>query len=400
MRGFGSSTESESQPFGLSAQRILITANGVSTAGSVLNVIALISLIFGATGESLPVGAVVLVSFLPVAVVTPLVAGRLGRSAPRRRAVLLTAGQAALAGGMALLAAARAPVGWFYLCAAALGLAAMLLRLTILSVIPELVGRERLTKVNVLVQVSSQLGAVAGAGALAAAGGAAPSVLFTADAATFVIQGLLLAWVLPRKAPPSGARHAVASRLGRGQILPAVILLPCGFITLNALNVAMPLLALDTLHAGQRGFALAELVYPIAAVLGGLAVRRARRLSIVACLALLVVGWLLLAAVTHLATLLVGVAVLGIAVTLSNASTQAWVQDRVPRDLVFTVQSRAAAVGATVSAVAVLPLSTAFSSGAEHIALVVVALYFLPLVLATPALIPRIGGGPVQKVSQ
>jgi hypothetical protein len=363
-------------------EHTLANANAISTAGSALNTIGLLTYAFAVTRSSVPVGVAVLVGFLPVTVCAPLLSHWLSGVTLRRTGVATAFGQAAAAGAMAAITFWHGPLALLYACAGLLGLLAMTLRLTILTSLPELVAKERLTSANIRLQVSSQVGAMVGAGLLAALGKAPAWTLFIADGVTFVIQAAVLAAVLPAQA--SGRTEHGRSRaqpLSAREYLPYLVLLPAGFITLNTVNTAMPLLSFETLNAGQRGLALAEVVYPVAAIAAGLLMRRARRLSVPLGVPLLAVGWLLLAGTFHMAEFLVGVAVLGTAVVVTNAATQAWVQGAIPRGTLLTVQSRAAACGAAVSTVAVLGVSSAFSVGQGRMAIGAVGVAFVCLAI-------------------
>lgn len=364
--------------------RNLAVANAVSTAGSVLNVVALLTYVYVRTGDSLPVGLAVLVTFLPVALVMPLISGQLARGSLRSIAIGASLLQAGLAAAMAALAAGDGWLPLLYGCASALGLLAMVQRICILSLIPRLVGKDNLAATNLMLQVSSQVGAIVGALGLALRGQAAPWVLFTIDAVSFVVQGAMLHVLLPRESGAEAARPARPAGPATSPAAPArkppvtglvafLVLLPVGFTALNLVNTAVPLLALGTLDLGQRGFALAEVFYPAAAISFAFVLRRIGRLPVPAAIALVALGLAILAAAGNLTTMLVGVSVLGGAIVMSNASTQAWVQAVLPAGVLPAVQARASAMGATASAVLVLAVSAAFDAGHGSKALALLA---------------------------
>lgn len=364
----------------------LVMANAVSTSGSVLNVIAFLTEIYATTRRPLTVGLAVLVNFLPVAVLAPFVSRWIRGTAPRRSGTAMAVAQAAAAAVMAAVSV-HGTLVVLYVCAGLLGVMGLIVRLIILSALPRLVAPRRLAAANVTVQISSQAGAVVGAAGLALAGHAAIWALFTIDAVTFVAQAFLLWLALP--AAPAGAAGS-APEHPSGATAPALrylILLPAGFIALNSINVVLPLLTLGTLHAGQRGFALAEVVYPAAAITAGIIARRAERMPVAPFISLLVAGWLILAVAPELAVTLAGTAVLSVGVITSNAATQTWVQQSVPAVRLLSVQSLAATCGAAVSTVFVIGLSVAFGYGGGRISMACVGIAFAVLAAASGRLV-------------
>src|SRR5262245_10415187 len=133
-------------------------AMAVSSAGSVLSVLALLTYLYERTSSPLPVGLAVLLNFLPVVTVLPLVAGRMSRWTLRSTAGGAAFLQAAIAGAMALTAAVRGPLLVLYLASSALGLLTQILWISALSALPRLVDSGRLREANVLLQTSSQTG--------------------------------------------------------------------------------------------------------------------------------------------------------------------------------------------------------------------------------------------------
>jgi hypothetical protein len=357
----------------------LAAANAVSTSGSVLNVIAFLTEIYTTTRHPLTVGLAVLVNFLPVTILAPFISRWIRGMAPRRSGLILALAEAGAAAGMAVISAGG-PLVMLYVGAGLLGVLGLVVRLIILSALPRLVAAKRLTRANVTLQISSQAGAVAGAAGLAVAGHAPIWILFAVDAVTFVIQAFLLWLVLPAQpAAPAAAGEGGAGTPGRVAVpglMRYLVLLPSGFIALNSINVVLPLLMLGTLGTGQRGFALAEVVYPAAAITAGVVARRADRLPIPPFIGVLGAGWLVLAVAPGLLAALAGTAVLSVGVIASNAATQAWVQHDVPAAALMPVQSLAAAFGATVSTVFVICLSTGFGYGKGRLAMACTGIAF------------------------
>lgn len=378
MRGSASFTASRPTRTGPAAVRAITVATGTSTAGSVLNVVAVLSYTYAATGAPVSLGVAVVSGFLPVALLLPVIGGRLPVGSERRTVLLAVLAQAAGAATMAALSVTRWLVAMFLLVAA-MGVLAMITRISLLCLLPRVAGPAGLTGANLRLQVAAQLGAGVGAGLLLARGVTPPWVMFLVDAVSFVLQAGLLARILPaagvaRRDPPPGN-----AAVPPGHWALVLALLPAGFCAMNLLNAVMPLVAFDRLHAGQRALAAAEVVYPVAAVAVGFLVRRKGRLSMPGAILGLALGFVVLAAADRLVLLLVGVGVLGVAVVMSNATTQVWAQSSLPAGALARWQSRAAAWGATVSTVGVLGISAGFAAGRQAGVLLAVAVLFTGL---------------------
>jgi hypothetical protein len=289
-----------------------------------------------------------------------------------------------VSGGMAVAAATGAPLVVLYVSSSALGLLSMAQRVAILSMLPRLVPREQLSRTNLLVQTSSQVGAVLGALALFARGGAPAWSLLTVDAATFVVQGLVLYLMVVDAAvggpatPPVEARQEPQARLVR-RTLPLLPLVPAAFIAMNVLNVAVPLVVLDRIGAGQRGYAAAEAVYPAAAIALALLLRRFNRLSMPWTFLTIGAGFVLLAVSGSLPLVLVAVGVLGAGVVLANAASQSLAQSVLEPHELPVVQVRAAGLGAAISAGGVVGMTAAFANGSDELAMSLLGAYFAVL---------------------
>lgn len=349
---------------------LVVTANALSITGSALNLIALVTLLYGSRGGALSVGIVVLIGFLPVAIAMPLVGRRLAPSSPRRLLVCVSLTQAVVVAAMAVDATApHVHRALLYAAAGALGFGAMMTRIATYTVLPRVVPSGRLPRVNLSLQVSSQMGAAFGALIVVFAHDSPAWALFTADAATFALQAgvfaLALSGLVIAADGPAGDRPTPPSRrpvLSRAAAL-FYVLVPTGFIALNVVNVALPLQALAHLHAGQRGFAAGEFVYPLAAIACGLILRRRDSLPRLGmCVALIAIGLLLLAWSPTLSVLLAGVLVVGAGNVLSNAVSQSLLQRTFHGAELGAMQGRAAGVGAAVSTPAVLGIAWGFEN--------------------------------------
>jgi MFS family permease len=380
-----SSTASSAAARGRAAVAVLSVATGISIAGSALNTIGLLSYVYDRTHAATPIGIAVIANFLPVACILPFFGGQLARRSLHRSAVALAWGQAAVGIGMAVAAATTAPLALLYAGNASLGLLAMAQRIAVLSMLPRLVERSELTRANLLLQMLSQAGAVIGAVGLVAGGGAPAWVLLTVDAATFVLQGFVFLALRTGSAADAPSPEEAQGRPGAGGRLPRrlvllVWLMPSAFVAMNVLNVAIPLVVLDRIGSGQRGYAAAEAVYPALAIAAGLVLRRFGRLEAQWTLAAVCLGFALLAFASSLAAALAAVAVLGAGVVSTNAATQVVAQAVFSPRQLPVLQVRAASLGAAISAGAVVAVTWAFARGHDTAALTIVAIYFALLV--------------------
>jgi hypothetical protein len=364
----------------------------ISSAGSVLNVLALLTYLYEQTRSPLPVGLAVLLNFLPVVLILPILGARLGGWSLR----LVTGGtafiQAAIAAVMAVTAAAQGPLVILFAASSALGLLTQVLWIAVLSALPKLLRREQLNSGNVILQVSSQTGAVLGAFGLVVQGSAAAWTLFLLDAVTYLVQGVLLTILLRRagggapteepndaRGTDGGERSAVDTRV-RWRELGLALLMPAGFVAMNVLNVAIPLIVYSRLHAGLREYAATEMVYPIVAILAGIAIRRRGRIALPIALGVIAMGFVGLAFAHDLVLLIVSVAALGGSIIGANVATQVLAQTRIPPDALPRIQARASVIAAVVSGIAVLVLSAGFDHNASASVLIGLAAWYAMLV--------------------
>ena len=359
----------------------IATANAISVAGNVLTLVALVSYLYERTGSPLTVAGVVLLGFAPVSGILPLLGPRLAGRSLRTVGTGVGAVQAAVSLGMAAAAAATAPVAVLYVAVAMQGILSMILRVTVLSNMPRLLPPEQLPGANLLLQVSSQLGAIVGASGLAARGHAPAAVLFLIDAVTFAVQAAVLnATVPPTPAPAPVSSTGTAERTLTMPLrvpLRAYLIVPAGYLALNLLNVTAPLIALERLGSGQRGYALSEVVFPAVAIGAGFVLRRHREVPIAPTLLALAASFLVGAFATNMVLFLLAVGLCGGGMLTANAATQAWVQRDVGAAALPALQSRAAGLGAALSAVGVIGVAAAFGAHADRWALLLCAAWFV-----------------------
>jgi hypothetical protein len=391
MTGSASCTANKTEPTAAAGRlRAIYAAMAISSVGSVLNIIGLLAYLYYRTGSALPVGLAVLLNFLPVILIVPFAGSRLTPDSLRTVASGAAFGEAALAGLMAIVVAHDGPLAPLFVASAALGVLTQLLWISVLSQLPRIVAAGRIRSGNIAIQLASQTGAIVGAIALISRGTATTWWLFVADAASFVVQGLLLRFMLP--APSRGPGAAVPARadaddeadeatepgrrLTRAESGFAVAM-PAGFIALNLLNVAIPLMVLDSLASGQRQYAMAETAYPLAAIIVGVLLRRNFRVPAPAAIAAIGAGFVILGFADSVPVLLIAVAVFGGSVMVANAAIQSLVQTSVPARRLPGLQSVASAIGAALSALVIVGVTIAFSRHDGRLALVLVGVIYL-----------------------
>ena len=360
---------------------LITTANGISVAGNVLTLVALVTYLFERTGSSLTVAGVVLLGFAPVALMLPLLGPRLAGRPLHSVGAGIAVLQAAVSLAMAAAALATASILVLYLAAATQGILGMVMRVTVLSNLPRLLETGMLTQANLMLQLSSQIGAIVAASGLAARGHASASVLFLIDAFTFALQAAILAAAVPptpASARAVGEAPAALAPIPAPTPLRAYLVAPAGYVALNLLNVTVPLIVLQRLNAGQRGYALSEVVFPSVAIGAGFLLRRRRApVPIAPTLLALAASFAISAFATSLGLLLLAVGICGGGMLTSNAATQARIQRDVSAAALPALQSRAAGLGAALSAVGVIGVAVAFGVRADRWALLLCAAWFL-----------------------
>ncbi|GAA0990575.1 hypothetical protein GCM10009555_076540 [Acrocarpospora macrocephala] len=367
--------------------RAIVVSTGTSTAGIVLNTVAVLSYAYGITRQAIPLGIVIMAGLLPMAVVMPFVGGWLRAGTERRTVLVAVLAQAVGAAVMAGLASTTL-LPAMYAMVAVMGVLAIVTRVALLCLLPQTVPAELLTGANLRFQVASQIGAAAGSAALVVFGETAPWVLFTVNVITFLIQAAILQRALPKASGALPARDPAqldpAAPLPNWRRVLLLVLLPAGFCAMSLLNLVIPLIALDRLQDGQRALGAAGVVFPAVAIAAGILLRRRARLHMGATVAILAAGFAVLALADRMALLLVGVGVIGAGVVLSNSSTQVWAQSVASREVLHRWQSWAVAFGGALTTLAVLGVSYGYAAGHQVISLsVVAAVFVLMTVFAT-----------------
>ena len=322
------------------------TARLVSYAGDQIARTALMVAVFDRYGGA-AVGF-----FLLAATVPRLFGSALGALADRfdqrRIIVACDVAQAALYTAIALLSPSL-PVLLALVAAAAV--AATTFTPAGRSLLPELVGRDRLGVANARLAVGVNIGFAAGpalGGVLLSTVGLTPTLLV--DVATFLVSAALVAGLRPLArrgaAPAEPFRQVLRDGLGVVRHNLVVRAVACGFlmlVTFAALdNVAVVPLVRDGLGAGPVAVGLLTSAYGAGMVAGPLLIARGAdriRTDLILYAALLVLGaGTLLTGVSYAVTLAVaGQALAGAGAGWHNVAADTLVQRHVPSDRLGTV---------------------------------------------------------------
>jgi len=216
------------------------------------------------------------------------------------------------------------------------------------SLLPRLVGRDRLGAANAQLAVGVNIGFAAGpalGGLLLAAAGLPVTLLV--DAATFVVSAALVGGVRQLSGPAAapGRRFAAILRDGMTTVRgnPVVRAVSTGFlvmVTFAALdNVALVPFGRDDLGASAFAIGLLGSLYGIGMVAGPMLIARAGRADLVlyAAFVALGVGTLLTGVSPVIALALAGQALAGAGAGWHNVAADTLIQQNVPADRLGTV---------------------------------------------------------------
>lgn len=251
-----------------------------SALGDQIGWIALVWLSIRLTGSAATVGGVTFAYIAPQALSAPLVGVVLDRFARARAMAVANTAAGALFAAIALAGAGRGPGAMAVLYPLIVGSGALVPFNSAgrIALVPETVPAGLLSRANFLLQGGGQLAMLAGpaaGGALVAALGA-PALLW-ADAATFLLQALLLRTVAGEGRPTAGAASGVGAslRAGFAYLLsrPALVTLALLEVLFNLLcgpfEVLLPDMA-KTLFGGPWAMGLMWTAFGVGAVDAGL----------------------------------------------------------------------------------------------------------------------------------
>jgi DHA3 family macrolide efflux protein-like MFS transporter len=330
----------------------------VSLLGSRVSYIALMWWVLEKTDSPAAIAMVGIAAAVPSLLFGPIAGACIDRMDRRRMMAAINAVNGLIIGTAGFLLLAGALRVWHvYLFTALCATASAFHRPALQASIPNLVGRNQLTRANSFYQVSrsvSGLIGLAAGGVLVGLIGTAPTLWF--DAATFLLAGgslVLTAFPSPRTAEGQGWKPILSDTANGFRFLSRrknLLLLLFLFCLINFLlaptSVLFPIMARDVLHAGAEGFGLLSAAVAAGMLLGGLltaSLKRFKRYGLGVLCGLVAVGALLAVfGVSRNLLLSLGVlVVLGVFIAVVNVFEAVIFQTHVPNDLqgrVFAAQ--------------------------------------------------------------
>jgi MFS family permease len=255
--------------------RLILGAFGLSAFGDDLAVVALTIRVADLTGSGLAVSGMLLAGLVPLIVAAPAAGLVVDRRESVRVLVVANLAQAVVAVGLAWVETYPMILALTFL----LQVAAAFDRPALFALIPRAVGEERTQPANAYLDLSRYAGGVLApvtAGALAV--GLGTGVALLADAATFVVVAVAVAFLHVRRPPGAssgeprlrGAREGI-SFVSRDAILRLTFLVLGAAIVFAAIdNVATVFFARTTLGAGDLGYGLLLTAWVGGMILGAL----------------------------------------------------------------------------------------------------------------------------------
>jgi MFS family permease len=227
------------------------------------------------THSSLMLGFVGLTQMVPMLLFT-LPAGHTADNYDRKRIIVaMTFVLACASVGLTLISAAKAPVGWIYLCLFAAGTARTFLWPASSAFLPHLVSRQQFSKAVTWSSGSFHLSSVAGP----AAGGAlialtrSAATVYAVNAAASVICFSLIAMVRRQHKVATREKMTFNSLLAgfdfvfTSRIIFGTITLDLFAVLLGGATALLPVYAKDVLHAGPTGLGFLQAALPMGSLL-------------------------------------------------------------------------------------------------------------------------------------
>ncbi len=330
----------------------------VSMLGSQVSFIALMWWVLEKTDSAAAIATVGIAAALPNLVLGPIAGACIDRVDRRKVMIAVNVINGLLVGAAGFLLVSQALQVWeVYLLTVLSSTAMAFHRPSLQASIPNLVGRDQLTRANSFYQVSHSISGLIGlalGGVLVGLIGTAPTLWF--DAATFLFAGsslLFAAFPSPKTSEGRGWRTILEDtvdgfRFLRGDKALLFMMLLFGLINflLVPTTVLFPIMARDVLHAGAEGFGLLSAAVSAGMLLGGLftaSLKRYKRYELGVIWGLVAVGALLAVfGISRNLLLSLGLlAILGVFVAVVEVFESVIYQTRVPNELqgrVFAAQ--------------------------------------------------------------
>jgi hypothetical protein len=241
--------------------RLYLMASMLGTVGNEMQAVAVGWELYERAGSALGLGLVGLVQAAPVLLLV-LPAGHLADRVSRRRIIMAAQGTLVVASlGLALISAARAPVGLVYACLALVGVSNAFAMPARWAFVPQLVPAQDLPSAvtwrSSCWQVAAVTGPALGGLGRAAFGRAAPVYAIVAALGMVVVAmlGTIACRHATRSAEPLtwGTMLAGVRFVGRTDLLLAAMTLDLFAVLFGGAVALLPIFARDLLHVGPTG---------------------------------------------------------------------------------------------------------------------------------------------------
>ncbi len=375
---------------------VFVIAVAFSSSGSGLSIVAVNYYLFEHTHVALSVGLAVLVSFVPPAVLVPMLRPVfLGRRL-KRVAFTIPLVQSGTTFLLALWIGVGLGLWAIYVLLTVLGVLVQLSWIAIYSLLPQLRGPVPPVRANAWLHGASQCGVISAMIAASLIGRIEPPTLILYDALSFLGIAAAVAWCTNGIADLQDddgisekvkLRHVLRHMAGPQHISSAawfLAALPLGYVTILVTNATLPVIVLRDAMLGPRGYTLAELSFALGAVVVSALLSHDRaqgRHLLVLSLVGLASGLMMLTLSHRIIFLLVSMMVLGGAVLAVNTTAQNLAQRLVNASLLPSVQSLGSLIGTVVGAAAVLSISLLLQSGYLELGLLAIALGIITVAL-------------------
>ncbi|MCD6142370.1 hypothetical protein DRJ23_04715 [Candidatus Acetothermia bacterium] len=263
----------------------------VSLFGSQLTYIALLWWVLEKTGSAAVLANVAIATALPSVFIGPIAGAVIDRIDRRRVMIGMNLANGLIIGTAAtLLVLGRLELWEVYLFSLLRATATLFHQPALQASIPNLVPADQLTRANSLYQIAASSAGIAGpaiGGVLVGFCGSGATMWI--DAATFLLAGVSLLFASfpsPHSALPAGIRPMIAD-IGEGirfifrrhTLLYIIFLFGVVNFFLAPMNVLLPVMAKDVLHAGAKGFGLLATAISVGMLVGGLLTASVKRVS-------------------------------------------------------------------------------------------------------------------------
>ncbi len=261
----------------------------ISLFGSQLTYIALLWWVLEKTGSATVLATVAIASSLPSVFLGPIAGAVIDRLDRRRLMIAMDLANGLIIGTAATLLFFNHLAVWeIYIFSLLSATATLFHRPALQASIPNLVEQDQLIKANSLYQISASSAGIAGpaiGGMLVGLCGSGPAMWI--DAFTFGLAGLSLLisfFPSPRKEKGVDIKSVIRDAVvgfkflsGKKALFFVIFLFALVNFFLAPMNVLLPIMAKDILHAGAQGFGLLGTAISTGMLIGGFVASRLKR---------------------------------------------------------------------------------------------------------------------------